>query len=226
MLARNSNNLTSQKPRSARIVTLAPSGSSASRRDKHKSSKSLRWFFTSSLSTVSQSSGVALPWRVTRRGASVDWLSTLIPSLPKLIPSSPKDEISPVHRHDDLASRPRRLAKPGAEQVPGDHARVAQQPVDLLDRGLGQQSPRRGERPPDHRNRERAPGHDPERSVGQGKHALGAQVVDQYAVQKIMNEIKLLLRRPHESPSPLILRRTARRVSNSGFFESQKMRDS
>src|ERR1700691_723297 len=71
-LSRNSNSLTSPKPRSARIVAVTPSGSSAFRRDRHRSSKSLRWSFNSSLWTVSQSSGVSLPWRVTRCSASVD----------------------------------------------------------------------------------------------------------------------------------------------------------
>src|SRR5271157_4583971 len=71
-LSRNWNNLTSPKPRSARIVTATPSGNSAFRRARHRSSKSLRWFFNSSLSTVSQMSGVALPWRVMRCSASVD----------------------------------------------------------------------------------------------------------------------------------------------------------
>ena len=87
-------------------------------------------------------------------------------------------EIGPVHRHDDLAPRPHRLANPRTEQVPRDHARVAQQPVDLFDRRLGDQAARRRQRLPDQGHRQRRPGHDPERSIGQGQDALGVQVVD------------------------------------------------
>jgi hypothetical protein len=47
-------------------------------------------------------------------------------------------EVGPVHRHDDFASAAHDLAHPRPEQVPGDHAGVAQQPVDLFDRRLGE----------------------------------------------------------------------------------------
>ena len=113
-------------------------------------------------------------------------------------------EVGPVHRHDDLAPLAHDLANPRAEQVPGDHARVAQQPVDLFDRRLGEQSTRLRQRLPDQGNRQRRPGHHPERSIGQRQHALGVQVVDEHAVQEFMNEIKSLLRRAHRSPSRLI----------------------
>jgi hypothetical protein len=76
-------------------------------------------------------------------------------------------EVGPVHRHDDLAPRAHHLANPRTEQVPRNHARVAQQPVDLFDRRLGEQSPRLRERLPDQGNGKRRPGHDPERSIGQ-----------------------------------------------------------
>src|SRR5277367_2551931 len=52
-------------------------------------------------------------------------------------------EIGPIHRNDDLAALAHDLANPRTEQVPGDHARVAQQPVNLLDRRLREQSPSR-----------------------------------------------------------------------------------
>ena len=48
------------------------------------------------------------------------------------------------------------------------------------------------------------------------------QIVDEYAVQEFMNEIKTLLRRAHASSSRLILYSAAPRVRNSGFFESRK----
>jgi len=121
-------------------------------------------------------------------------------------------EIGPVHRHHDLAPPAHDLANPGPEQVPGDHARVAQQPVDLLDRGPGEQSPRLCERLTDQRNRKRRPAHDPERSIGQRRDALGVHVVDEHPVQKFMNEIKSLLRRSHNFPSRLILRQADRRI--------------
>ena len=54
--------------------------------------------------------------------------------------------ISPVHRHHDLAPRAHDRADPRTEQVPGDYARVAQQPVDLFDRRLGEQATRPRER--------------------------------------------------------------------------------
>src|SRR5271155_504019 len=207
-LSRNSNSLTSPKPRSARIVTATPSGRSAFSRDRHRSSKSLRWFFSSSLSTVSQRRGMALPWRVTRCSAS----GGLVVGV----------EVGPVHRHDDLAPLAHHLANPRGEHVPGDHARVAQQAVDLFDRGLGEQSACLRERLPDQRNRERRPGHHPERSVGQRQHALGVQVVDEHPLQELMNEIKSLLRRSHRSPGPLILHSGTGGLPHSGFFESHK----
>ena len=106
-------------------------------------------------------------------------------------------EVGPVHRHDDLAPLAHHLANPRGEQVPGDHARVAQQAIDLFDRGLGEQSARLRERLPDQGNCERRPGHHPERSIGQRQHALGVQVVDKHPFQELMNEIKSLLRRSH-----------------------------
>src|SRR5271165_1591653 len=205
-LSRNANSLTSPKPRSARIVTATPSGRSSFRRDRHRSSKSLRWFFNSSLSTVSQRSGVALPWRVTRCSASV----------------AVGVKVGPVHRHDHLAPHAHDLANPRTEQFPRDHARIAQQPIDLFDGGLGEQSTRLRERLPDHGNRKRRPSHDPERSIGQREDALGVHVVDEDAVQEFMNKIKSLLRRAHTSPSRLILHPAKRRLSNSGPFESRE----
>ena len=39
-----------------------------------------------------------------------------------------------------------------------------------------------------------------------------------------MNEIRSLLRRPHRSARQMILHPASRRLSNSGVFESRKMR--
>jgi hypothetical protein len=86
-------------------------------------------------------------------------------------------------------------------QVPGDHTRVAQQPVDLFDRRLGDEPPRRRERLANQGHRQRSPGHDPERSVGQRQDALGVQVVNEHAAQKFINEINSLLRHPHKFPT-------------------------
>src|SRR5208283_4795545 len=121
---------------------------------------------------------------------------------------------SPLNAHD--------LANPRTEQFPRDHARIAQQPIDLFDGGLGEQSTRLRERLPDHGNRKRRPSHDPERSIGQREDALGVHVVDEDAVQEFMNKIKSLLRRAHTSPSRLILHPAKRRLSNSGPFESRE----
>jgi hypothetical protein len=118
----------------------------------------LRWFFSSSLSTVSQRSGVALPVA----GDEMQRERGLIVGV----------EIGPVHRQHDLAPRAHDRANPRTEQVPGDHARVAQQPVDLFDRRLGEQATRVRERVTDQRNGKRRPGHDTERSVGQRQDAL------------------------------------------------------
>ena len=93
-------------------------------------------------------------------------------------------EIGPVHRHHDLGPWADDLGNPGTEQVPRDHARVAQQPVDLLDRRLGEQPASLREPLPDQRHRQRRPGHDPDRSIGQREDALDVQVVDEHTVQK------------------------------------------
>jgi len=113
------------------------------------------------------------------------------------------------------------LANPRAKQVPGDQARVAQQPVDLFDRRRGDQSPRRRESLPDEVTCEARPRHHPERAIGQRQDTLGAQVPYEPATHELMNEIKLLLRCSHLFASPLIFRRTDRRIRNSGFFESR-----
>jgi hypothetical protein len=62
--------------------------------------------------------------------------------LSALIPSLSRDEIGPIHRHNDLASFAHDLAHPRGEQVPGRDARIAEQPVDLFDPRLRQNSPR------------------------------------------------------------------------------------
>ena len=133
-------------------------------------------------------------------------------------------EIGPVHSHHDLAPYAHDLANPRTKQVPGDHARVAQQPVDLFDRRLGEQPTRLRERLTDQGHRKRRPGHDPERSIGQREDAFRVQVIDQYALQEFMNEIRSLLRRPHRSARQMILHPASRKLSNSGVFESRKMR--
>jgi hypothetical protein len=121
--------------------------------------------------------------------------------LSAVILSLSKDEIGPIHRHRDFGPWPDDLADPRSEQVPGDNSRVAQQPVDLLDRRLGDQSARRRQRLTDQGHRQRRPRHNAEHAIGQRKDALRMQVVDEHAVQKIMNKIKSLLRRSHRFPA-------------------------
>jgi hypothetical protein len=131
-------------------------------------------------------------------------------------------EVGPVHRHDDLAPGAHDLADPRAEQVPRDHAHVAQEPVDLLDRRLRHQSPSVGEPLADQRNRQSRSRHHPDRSVGQRQDALGVQVVGKHPDNKFMNKIKSPLRPAHRSSQPAQSPAANRGISNSGFSESPK----
>ena len=82
-------------------------------------------------------------------------------------------KVGPIHRHDDLASFAHDLAHPCGEQVPGDDACIAEQPVDLFDPRLRQNSPRLRQRLTDQRDRQRRRRHDPERPIGQRENTLG-----------------------------------------------------
>ena len=110
-------------------------------------------------------------------------------------------EIGPIHCHDDLAALTNNLANPRTKQLPGLHARIAEQPIDLLDRGLRKQPARLGQRLANQRNRQRRPRHHPERAVGQRQNALGMQILAKNPAHILMNEIELLLRPAHRSPA-------------------------
>ena len=76
-------------------------------------------------------------------------------------------EIGPVHRHQDVPALADLMRHPAGETVPHVDAVVAQHPVDLLDRVLGDQTSGLRERLSDHRDRERRGLHDAERGAGQ-----------------------------------------------------------
>jgi hypothetical protein len=120
--------------------------------------------------------------------------------LSALIPSLPRDEIRPIHRHDDLAPRAHDLAHPRAEQLPGNDAGVAQQPVNLFDPRLRENGAHLRQRLTDQRNRQRRRCHDPKRPIGQRLDPLGVQVVGKHTAQKFMNELNPILWRSHLSP--------------------------
>ena len=128
-------------------------------------------------------------------------------------------EIGPVHRHDDIAPRSHDLGNPQPEQVPRKHACVAEQPIDLFDRRLGDQSTRRRQSLPDQGNSERCPRHHSECPIAQRKNAFGMQVAAKHSAQEIMNEIKSFLRRAHNSPSQIILHPAAWENPKVGLFK-------
>ena len=55
-------------------------------------------------------------------------------------------ELGPVHGHEGVPARADLVRHPGGEAVPHVDALVAEQPVHLLDRVLGDQAPRLGQR--------------------------------------------------------------------------------
>ena len=113
-------------------------------------------------------------------------------------------EIGPVHGDNDLLAAADRLRNPLREHLPGTDAGVAQQPVDLFDRMLGQQSPRLRQRMADHRNRQRRPGHHPQRAVGQRRDPFGVNMPRENPVKKPPNvgQTKLRTRHPLHFPTP------------------------
>jgi len=84
---------------------------------------------------------------------------------------------------------------PVGETVPDIDVVVAEQPVDLLDRVLGHQSPRLRQRLPDHGNRQRRAGHHAQRRPGQRIHSLGVKVM----LIQIINERANVLQTPTKS---------------------------
>jgi transposase len=76
-------------------------------------------------------------------------------------------EIGPVHRHKNVPRRADLMRHPARETVPRVDAGVAQHPVDLFDRVLGDQALRLRERLSDQRHRERRGLHDAECGAGQ-----------------------------------------------------------
>jgi len=85
-------------------------------------------------------------------------------------------EIRPIHRHQGLASPVHLVRQPPGEAVPHIDAVVAEQSVHLLDRVLGHQPARLGQRLADHRHRERCRRHHPKRGARQRINPLGMQI--------------------------------------------------
>lgn len=86
-------------------------------------------------------------------------------------------ELGPVHRNQHFPTRTDLMGNPMGEAVPHVDALVAYQPIYLLDRVLGHQAPRLGERLADHRDRQRRARHYPKRRPSQRIDALGVQVM-------------------------------------------------
>src|SRR4051812_44320970 len=72
-------------------------------------------------------------------------------------------EVGPVHRHQSLLARPDLMRDPTGKALPHVDAMVAEQPVHLLDRMLGDQAPSLRQRLANHRHRQRRCLHHPER---------------------------------------------------------------
>ena len=85
-------------------------------------------------------------------------------------------KIGPVHRNQDVPLRTDLLRDPAGEAVPHVNARVAHQPVYLLDRVLGHQTPCLRQRLPDHCHGKRGPRHHPKRGARQCIDPFGVQV--------------------------------------------------
>ena len=93
-------------------------------------------------------------------------------------------EVGPVHRHQDVARRPDLVRHPTDEAVPHVDARVAQQPVHLLDRMFGHQPARLRQCLADHRHRQRSARHHAKRGTRQRINPLGVKVLTIQVVDK------------------------------------------
>ena len=82
-----------------------------------------------------------------------------------------------VHRYQGLRAAAHLLRHPARKAVPHVYATIAQQPVHLLDRVLGQQVVRLGQSLTDHRNRQRRTRHNVTRGPGQRSNPFGMQIV-------------------------------------------------
>jgi hypothetical protein len=88
-------------------------------------------------------------------------------------------EIRPVHGDDDLLARADDFPDPVREHLPDDDAAIAQQPIDLFDGVLVEETASLRQRMADDRDRQRAARHDAERAIGQGFDTLGVQVASE-----------------------------------------------
>src|SRR5689334_10847000 len=103
------------------MVTRQPGGMRSARRRRQASSKSLRCFVSSSFQTVIQSSGAAMA------GNQAQHQRGLVVMV----------EVSPVHRYQNRLARPDLVRDPAGKALPHVDPVVAEQPVHLLDRMLG-----------------------------------------------------------------------------------------
>ena len=99
--------------------------------------------------------------------------------------------VGPVHRHHDVGARPDHLRDPCGEDVPRLDPGIAQQPVDLLDRMLGQKAASLSQRFADDRDAQRCPGHDPERRICQRIDPFSMNILIKNAVKKGPDILKL-----------------------------------
>jgi hypothetical protein len=108
-------------------------------------------------------------------------------------------EICPVHRHDNLLARANDFPDPEREHLPDDDAAIAQQPIDLFDGVLVEETARLRQRMADDRDRQGSAGHRAERAAGQRLDTLGMQVACKDPREKIMHKFNAIDMRLHES---------------------------
>ncbi len=86
-------------------------------------------------------------------------------------------KVGPVHRDQDVRAAAHLLRDPVGKAVPHVDARVAHQPVHLLDRMLGHQAARLRQGLADHRHRQRRACHHTKRGPRQCVDPFGMQVI-------------------------------------------------
>ena len=94
-------------------------------------------------------------------------------------------EVGPVHGDQDVLRGADLSRHPAGEAGPDVDARVAHQPIDLLDGVLGGQPARQGQGLADRRHRQRSAGHDPECGGRKGIDAFGVQVGAVYPAEEL-----------------------------------------
>ena len=86
-------------------------------------------------------------------------------------------EIGPVHRDEGLGTLADDLGHPRREQLPHDQALVAQEPVDLFDRMLGEQPASLSQRLANDRYRQRSTHHHTQGSIRERADTLCMEII-------------------------------------------------